>query len=232
MPDPLPWGHRPAQRLGTPPHNAGSVRVLTARLVLGSRRGEAESREGRRQGEHHQLQDFLLSWLRFPCLYIAPSCHSLWAHSWEETAGRTDGEDAGLCPAEPGWLPASAQTAARLATSRLDTKLSSPRKHGSPRPAHAATAMHLPGTPVQTAVSGRAWAVGDFPVCVMKLLTVLSYIPASVQTQAGGAAGGWFVAICNMNLSREAAEPRDCPDPKAGSTGSAGCASGWPCPVC
>lgn len=130
-----------------------------------SRHGEAESRESRRDGEHHQLQDFLLSWLRFPCLYIAPSCHSLWAHSWEETAGRTDGEDAGLCPAEPGWLPAPAQAAARLATPAPGCTRSLPSPEDTaPRVLHVQLRPWIPPAPpvrgarVQMA-SGWIWVV-------------------------------------------------------------------------
>lgn len=242
IPFPEARSHRRAQRLGVPVHNAGSVRYLQRGL---SRPGEAESREGRREGEHHQLQDFLLSWLRFPCLYIAPSCHSLRAHSWEETAGRTDGEDAGLCPAEPGWLPAPAQTAACLSTPPPGCTRSLPPPK-TPLPA-SCTCSHSRGSLQHSPCEGHMCkqrpggpGVLGTPNLCYEVSAGLSYPSFSADSAAPGQGCCWFMPTCNMNLSRENAEavdPQDCPhrlclDPKSGSTGSAGRAPGWPCPVC
>lgn len=138
---------------GVPPHNAGSVRVLTASLVQGSRRGEAESREGRREGGRTPpvpRLSFELAEVSLP-LY-SPQLPLLVGSQLGGDSG-TDGEDAGRCPAEPGWLPAPAQTAARLAPPApgWTRSLPPPRKHRSPYPAHAAKAVDLSGTPVRGA---------------------------------------------------------------------------------
>lgn len=115
-------------------------------------------------------------------------------------------------------------------SSRLDTKPSSPREHHSLRPAHAATAVDLSSTPHERGICANGVWEGlgclGLPICVMKLLSQFQCrLPGPNSLGAGSC----------PELSREAAEavdPQDCPDSKPGSTGSAGHASGWPCPVC
>lgn len=128
-------------------------------------------------------------------------------------------------------------------SSRLHTKPSSPKNtapcvlHMQPRP------WISPALSVQGAMCkqrpGEPEVLGTPNLCY-KASAGLSYPSFSADSAALGQGCCWFMPTCNMNLSRENAEavdPQDCPhrlclDPKSGSTGSAGRAPGWPCPVC
>lgn len=167
--------------------------------------GEAESREGRREGEHHQLQDFLLSWLRFPCLYIAPSCHSLWAHSWEETAGRTGRMQVCVPPSPAGcqhrhsqrlaWPPQLQAAHEAFLPPKTPLPASCMCSHGRGPLRYPSCKGHMckrrPERP------GLLWAPG-LPICVMKILLVLSYPSFSADSAASGR--GCYLRLVHAHL--------------------------------
>lgn len=231
MRDPLPRGPEPPScpEAGGFPHTMrAQFGYLQRALSRAPGVGKLNHvKAGGREGEHHQFQDFLLSWLRFPCLYIAPSCHSLWAHSWEETAGRMGRMQVGVPPSPAGCQHRHRQRLAWLPQLQAGHEAFLPLENIAPRILHTQPRPWIsPAPPCEGHMCKRerlpCWGV---------MKSVLSQPSFSADSAASGRGCCW--GQVRAHLCPGPSGPRSlCADPKAGGTGSAGRASGWPCPVC